>query len=98
MDFRYLTESKNEFNNFLCNIMIPHLYNGISGMLDYSIQTYNLLEEKRKKNKKDLIHTFKKIVIVWKMKTKQNYNIQCLKTCKFACYKSTRIFSRIIFS
>jgi hypothetical protein len=51
MDFRYLTESKNEFNNFLCNIMIPHLYSGVSGMLDYSIQTYNLLEEKRKKNK-----------------------------------------------
>jgi len=51
MDFRYLTESKNEFNNFLCNIMIPHLYNGVAGMLDYSIQTYNLLEEKRKKNK-----------------------------------------------
>jgi len=51
MDFRYLTETKNEFNNFLCSILVPHLYNGISGMLDYSIQTYNMLEEKQKKNK-----------------------------------------------
>ena len=51
MDFRYLTETKNEFNNFLCSILVPHLYNGISGMLDYSVQTYNMLEEKQKKNK-----------------------------------------------
>ena len=51
MDFRYLTETKNEFNNFLCSILVPHLYNGILGMLDYSINTYNMLEEKHKKNK-----------------------------------------------
>ena len=51
MDFRYLTESKNEFNNLLCSILVPHLYNGISGMLDYSVQTNNMLEEKQKKNK-----------------------------------------------
>ena len=51
MDFRYLTETKNEFNNFLYSILVPHLYNGISGMLEYSIQTYNMLEEKQKKNK-----------------------------------------------
>lgn len=51
MDFRYLTETKNEFNNYLCSILVPHLYNGISGMLEYSIQTYNMLEEKQKKNK-----------------------------------------------
>ena len=51
MDFRYLTESKNEFNNLLNNILIPHLYNGIFGMLEYSIQTNNMLEEKKKKNK-----------------------------------------------
>ena len=51
MDFRYLTESKNEFNNLLCSILVPHLYNGISGMLDYSVQTNNMLEEKKKKNK-----------------------------------------------
>ena len=49
MDFRYLTETKNEFNNFLCSILVPHLYNGISGMLEYSIHTYNMLEEKQKK-------------------------------------------------
>jgi hypothetical protein len=51
MDFRYLTESKNEFNNLLNNILIPHLYNGIFGMLEYSIQTNNMLEEKKKKIK-----------------------------------------------
>ncbi len=51
MDFRYLVETKNEFNNFLCSILVPHLYNGISGMLEYSIHTYNMLEEKQKKNK-----------------------------------------------
>jgi hypothetical protein len=51
MDFRYLTETKNEFNNFLCDILVPHLFNGISGMLEYSIQTSNMIEEKQKKNK-----------------------------------------------
>jgi hypothetical protein len=51
MDFRYLTESKNEFNNLLNSILIPHLYNGIYGMLEYSIQTHGMLEEKQKKNK-----------------------------------------------
>lgn len=51
MDFRYLTESKNEFNNLLNSILVPHLYNGIYGMLEYSIQTHSMLEEKQKKNK-----------------------------------------------
>jgi len=51
MDFRYLTESKNEFMNLLNSILIPHLYNGINDMLGYSIQTNNMLEEKHKKNK-----------------------------------------------
>jgi hypothetical protein len=51
MDFRYLTETKNEFNNFLCGILVPHLYEGISGVLEYSVQTFNMLEEKQKKNK-----------------------------------------------
>ena len=49
MDFRYLTESKNEFNNYLSSILIPHLYKGIAGMLKYSIQTYEMLKEKQKK-------------------------------------------------
>ena len=38
------------------------------------------------------------IVIVYKMKIKLSYNIQCSKTCKFAYYKFTLIFSKIIFS
>ncbi|AYV80323.1 MAG: hypothetical protein Gaeavirus32_1, partial [Gaeavirus sp.] len=50
MDFRYLVESKNEFYNFLCNILTPHLYTGISGMLEYSINTYNMIEEQTNKN------------------------------------------------
>ena len=51
MDFRYLTESKNEFFNFLCTILIPNIYNGFSEMLEYSINMYNMLEERRKKDK-----------------------------------------------
>ncbi len=51
MDFRYLTESKNEFFEYLCNILVPNLYNGLSDMLEYSINMYNLLEEKRKHDK-----------------------------------------------
>ena len=51
MDFRYLTESKNDFSNLLNNILVPHLYNGIYGMLEYSINTHSMLEEKQKKNK-----------------------------------------------
>lgn len=51
MDFRYLTESKNEFFNFLCEILIPNIYNGLYGMLEYSIDMYNKLEERRKRDK-----------------------------------------------
>jgi hypothetical protein len=51
MDFRYLTESKNEFFEYLCNILVPNLYHGLSDMLEYSINMYNLLEEKRKHDK-----------------------------------------------
>ena len=51
MDFRYLTESKNEFLNFLCEILIPNIYNGLYGMLEYSIDMYNKLEERRKRDK-----------------------------------------------
>jgi len=36
MDFRYLIETKNEFNNFFCGIIVPHIYHGIRGMLKYS--------------------------------------------------------------
>ena len=49
MDYRYLTETKNEFNNFLCGILVPHLYHGIKGMLKYSENVYNQIEMKNKK-------------------------------------------------
>jgi hypothetical protein len=51
MDFRYLTESKNEFFNFLCEILTPNIYHGLCEMLEYSINMYNMLEERRKKDK-----------------------------------------------
>ena len=51
MDFRYLTESKNEFFNFLCTILVPNIYNGFSEMLEYSINMYNMLEERKKKDR-----------------------------------------------
>jgi hypothetical protein len=51
MDFRYLVETKNEFNNFVNGILVPHIYNGLTGMLDYSINMHNLIEEKKKKDK-----------------------------------------------
>jgi hypothetical protein len=51
MDFRYLTESKNEFFNFLCEILIPNIYHGLCEMLEYSINMYNMLEERRKRDR-----------------------------------------------
>ena len=51
MDFRYLTESKNEFFNFLCEILIPNIYHGLCEMLEYSINMYNMLEERKKKDR-----------------------------------------------
>jgi hypothetical protein len=64
MDFRYLVETKNEFNNFLCGILVPHLYHGIKGMLKYSDNVYNQIELKNKKgakiNNPGLILIFKK--------------------------------------
>ena len=49
MDYRYLVEAKNEFNNFLCGILTPHLYHGIKGMLKYSENVFNQIELKNKK-------------------------------------------------
>ena len=49
MDYRYLVEAKNEFNNFLCGIITPHLYHGIKGMLKYSENVFNQIELKNKK-------------------------------------------------
>jgi hypothetical protein len=64
MDYRYLTESKNEFNNFLCGILVPHLYHGIRGMLKYSENVFNQIELKNKKGAKienpGVINIFKK--------------------------------------
>ena len=64
MDFRYLVETKNEFNNFLCGILIPHLYHGIKGMLKYSENVYNQIEKKNSKgaqiNNPGIINIFKK--------------------------------------
>jgi len=64
MDFRYLAETKNEFNNFLCGILVPHLYHGIKGMLKYSENVYNQIEIKNKKGAKidnpGIIYIFKK--------------------------------------
>jgi hypothetical protein len=51
MNFGYLVELKKEFNTFMNNILIIHIYNGLTGMLDYSINMYNLIEEKQKKDK-----------------------------------------------
>lgn len=52
MDYRYLVEVKNEFDNFLCGILTPHLYHGIKGMLKYSENVYNQIELKNKKGAK----------------------------------------------
>ena len=64
MDYRYLVEAKNEFNNFLCGILTPHLYHGIKGMLKYSENVFNQIELKNKKGAKianpGLIIIFKK--------------------------------------
>ncbi len=64
MDYRYLTETKNEFNNFLCGILVPHLYHGIKGMLKYSENVFNQIEIKNKSgakiNNPGVINIFKK--------------------------------------
>jgi hypothetical protein len=49
MDFCYLTETKNEFNNFMANILIPNIYHDIYMMLEKSME----LLEKLKREKKD---------------------------------------------
>lgn len=64
MDFRYLVETKNEFNNFVSDILVPHIYNGIKGMFKYSENVYSQLEEKRKRgssiNNPGIVTIFKK--------------------------------------
>ncbi len=46
MDFRYLVETKNEFNNFLCGILVPHIFHGIKGMFKYSENVFEQIEQK----------------------------------------------------
>jgi len=64
MDYRFLVETKNEFNNMLCSILIPHIYYGIKGMLKYSDNVYKLINKKIENGSKienpGLINIFKK--------------------------------------
>jgi hypothetical protein len=78
MDFRYLVEVKNEFNNFMNNILSLHIYNGINGMLDYSINMSNLIKEKQEKdesiNNPGIITIFK--MCLSDITTLNNYEIE----------------------
>jgi len=78
MDFRYLTETKEEFNNFLGGILVPHLYNGLAQLLEYSINMYNQIEERRKKNSRiqnpGILNIFK--LCLTDIKTLNNYEIE----------------------
>ncbi len=64
MDFRYLVETKNEFNNFLCGILVPHIFHGIKGMIKYSENVYEQIEQKNKRGAKisnpGVVQIFKK--------------------------------------
>ncbi len=64
MDFRYLVECKNEFNNYLCGILVPHIFHGIKGMFRYSENVYDQIEQKNKRGSKisnpGVINIFKK--------------------------------------
>ena len=48
MDFRYLVETKNEFNSFMANILIPNIYNDIQCMLDESNKIFNRLSNEKR--------------------------------------------------
>lgn len=64
MDFRYLVETKNEFNNFLSSILVPHIFHGIKGMLKYAENVYEQIENKKKRgakiNNPGILNIFKK--------------------------------------
>jgi len=64
MDFKYLVETKNEFNNFLCSILVPHLYHGIKGMFKYSENVCLQIEKRNQKgvkiNNPGIVNIFKK--------------------------------------
>ncbi len=64
MDFKYLVETKNEFNNFLCGILVPHIFHGIKGMFKYSENVFEQIEQKNKRGAKisnpGVVQIFKK--------------------------------------
>ena len=64
MDFRYLVECKNEFNNYLCGILVPHIFHGVKGMFRYAENVYDQIEQKNKRGAKisnpGVINIFKK--------------------------------------
>ena len=64
MDFRYLVETKNEFNNFLCGILVTHIFHGIKGMFRYSENVFDQIEQKNKRGSKinnpGIVQIFKK--------------------------------------
>ena len=78
MDFRYLVETKNEFNNFLCGILVPHIFHGIKGMYKYSENVFEQIEQKNKKgsriNNPGIIQIFKKTLDG--IKELNNYEIE----------------------
>ena len=59
MDFKYLSETKNEFHEGLYNILVPHLYEGIVGLYQYSIDTCNKLNKHMIANNPGVINIFK---------------------------------------
>jgi hypothetical protein len=75
MDFSYLTETKNEFNSFLANILIPNIYNDLQLMLDKSKEMFERLEkEKKNYNKYTVIDIF--IMILNSKSELNNYEIE----------------------
>ncbi len=52
MDFKYLVECKNEFNNYLSGILVPHIFHGIKGMFKYAENVYDQIEQKNKRGAK----------------------------------------------
>lgn len=64
MDFKYLVECKNEFNNYLCTILVPHIFHGIKGMFKYAENVYDQIEQKNKRGAKipnpGVVNIFKK--------------------------------------
>jgi hypothetical protein len=64
MDFKYLVECKNEFNNYLSQVLAPHIFHGIRGMFKYAENVYDQIEQKNKRGAKisnpGVVNIFKK--------------------------------------